>query len=155
MRFWEVGAVWGRMIVPENIIQIGQPSLATFSYTPYCPDKDLDATLKAAFQACGPEVLVLVAADEESVIIQLRDEVRRMKRSSIREVHVYPVLPAKACGHVQLQLEVVEGSTTHHFDLFMCGPYSEALQNWGMEKASQVARLLGVPVKLLEPGHDC
>ncbi len=143
------------MIVAEHIIQIGQPSLATFSYTPYCPEKDLDATLKAAFQACGPEVLVLVAADEQWVIIQLRDEVRRMKRGSIREVHVYPVLPAKACGHVQLQLEVVEGSSAHHFDLFMCGPYSEALQEWGMEQAEEVARVLKVPVRLLEPGHDC
>lgn len=143
------------MIVPENIIQVGQPALATFSYTPYCPDNDLDHTLIAAFQTCGPEVLLLVAADEESAILQLRDKVRRIPRSSIRGVNVYPVLPAKACGHVQLQLEVLEGATAHHFDFFMCGPYSEALQKWAMEKITQVARILNVPAELLEPGHDC
>jgi hypothetical protein len=99
------------MIVPENIIQVGQPSLATFSYTPYCPDHDLDATLTAAFQGCGPEVVVLVAADEEPVVIQLRDKVRRIPCSSVREVDVYPVLPAKACGHVQFYLEIFDGTS--------------------------------------------
>ena len=143
------------MIFPENIIQLSQPSLATFSYTPYCPDNDLDPTLIAAFQTCPPEVLLLLAADEDSVIIQLRDKARRIPRSSIRGVNVYPVLPAKACGHVQLQLDVTGGATSHHFDFFMCGPYSEALQKWAMEKITHVARMLNVPAELLEPGHDC
>lgn len=143
------------MIRPEHIIEFAQPEVASFSYTPYCGDKDLDATQMEVFSKCGPEVLMLLAMDEDNVILQLRDAVRRVPRREIREVSVYPVLPAKACGHVQMHLELGDGKSYNNVEFFMCGPHSEAVQDWCMGKATQVATMLNVPVKLLEPGHDC
>lgn len=155
LRFCQVRAVWRVMIAPDHIIKFTQPAVASFSYTPYCGEKDLDATLTAVFQTCGPEVLMLLAMDEDNVILQLRDAVRRVPRREIREISVYPVLPAKACGHVQMHLELGDGKSYNNVEFFMCGPHGEAVQAWCLDKATQIANMLKVPVTLLEPGHDC
>ncbi|MDZ4403352.1 hypothetical protein [Prosthecobacter sp.] len=143
------------MIRPEHIIEFAQTPPASFCYAAYCGDKDLDATLIEAFSTCGPEVLMLVAMDETNLILQVRDGVRRLPRNSIRELSVYPVLPAKACGHVQMNLELDAKDPRNYLEFFMCGPHSEAVEHWCMDKATQIANMLGVAVQLLEPGHDC
>lgn len=139
-------------------VALAPPPGETFTNVGYLDSTDLVPALGEEFKKLDPAVLLLLAANEEHLILHSRDRARRFPRAEIRELSVYPVLPAKASGHVQMHVELGPPPTKlsrNYVEYFMCGPYSESLQNWCLDKTRQAASMLDVPVTLEEPGHDC
>lgn len=132
-----------------------QPPMAPYALAGGCYDKDLDPVLAIELERLGPEVFMLVAANENQVTVQSRDGVCRLARNTLQEIQLHPVFPAKGGGMVMLIFLRHANDEEIHRTFLDCPSYSKELQDWCYERARVLAKFLQLPLKVTRESYDC
>ncbi|SKB08240.1 hypothetical protein SAMN02745166_04888 [Prosthecobacter debontii] len=150
------------LVAPQTIpgtdlvyLVFSQPPMARYAMASSCYTRKLEPTLTAALSQCGPEVFMILAANDSTVFIQNREYAGQLPRQSLKAIRLHPILPAKGGGMVSLYFEHEEEGQSTIQEFMACPVYSPELQQWCLRRAEEVGAMLHLPVKVAPSSHDC